>query len=412
MSFIVEDIEEQLPSTALRNVTRGGVKALTSAATLPLDVASGLASVEGGIENSLGKAMSNLGLGSIAGEQLPPMSLPSWFPTSSGIEQTIKSPIQKMLPPGYLEPQGPKEQKFDSFVSDVVSLATPMGPLKSLPLGRSMIASGLGQFAKWLAEEKGIGEAGQEGVKLGTMVLASTMGIGGLKEHMKNLYAKAEASIPEGATVNVRQLDPVFTKVRKVIQKGAETESKEFMNKHINALESKIINGKIPVDEAWQFKRDFNEIIGGKKKLTGVAKYLPEINHELKKSLEAYGKTNKAFGTAFSAGDDIYKASAISRFLEKAINPTTLSAETVGLLMKGHGVIGTAMKVGGTALIPQAVKGFEILKNSPAARHYYGNVISQAAKKNIPATLKAVGGLDKAVRNQVKKTNSRFVIED
>lgn len=160
----------------------------------------------------------------------------------------------------------------------------------------------------------------------------------------------------------------------------------------------------IPVEEAWEFKKDMNEFLqdldtpykakGNIKRLTGAFRGL----------LQDYGKENPRFWEALSEADNIFaglhEASAINSFLQKHINEKNLSKMTAGILLGWHSPFMAAKYATGALAARGAVQSFEALKNSSAIRNYYWKVMSSAAKKDSKGVIKNIAALDREIKKE------------
>lgn len=396
---LVEDVpqEESFVPKVVRHTARTAARVGETALGLPGDIAQGLL--------WLGKKGESL----LGGKPHLPERAP--LPTSQDIKEYGTGTIAKALPKDYLEPQSKGEQFSDEFFSDLTSLAVPLSKAGKIPFKRALAVSGLGNLASFTAKDMGASEGVQTGVKLGTMLATTMAGPGKLKEHMSNLYKNAEQSIPEGAMVSTEKIKPIMDKLTKITTTGDLTPSKKFMLDRINAVQEKMVGGKIPVTHAWALKRDMNEWIHDITKPYGVEKYIPSLSNGLNNVLTEYGKQNKDFLRSFKEADNISiglsKASHVNKWLQKHVSNKNLSIATAALLFGPH--VGVPLALTGKAIVGAGatrygVQAFEALKNSSAIRKYYADVIGTAAKKDLAATTRNVSKLNKALAKEVNES--------
>lgn len=342
------------------------------------------------------------------------------FPQMPEIPQfgtKAKELVSKALPEGYLEPQSESGKKYHEFVSDVTSLMLPLGP--AMKLGRAAAVAGSGALAKWAAQNVGAGELGQTGAKMGAMLASSLIGPTGLRNYMTNLYNEADALVPETATISTQKIEPVLSEINKILSEGGTTRSKNFVSNKVAEIESKIAEratdiaskiteGKMPVRDALEFKRNVHEWIdelGGMGKLKGIEKKLPKLGYALKESIKDYGaKDNTPFIKLWSEAEDIFQGMqptlGVNKFLQKHVNKENIGKITGGVLL-GYIPPATGSKLIGTGLgVREGVKFYDMMKRSPAIRNHYGRVIKAAAKENSKALAKEVAALDKQISKE------------
>ena len=303
-----------------------------------------------------------------------------------------------------LQPKTPGEEKWDEFISDVTGLLLPIPGATKLSKLKAAGIAGAGQFSKWLASEAGGSEKTQAGVKLGTMLAGTLLGPTGLKDYRRKLYDSAEEAIPKNALISIDKLQPSLNKVTNVLKQGAMTPNKKGINGITRALQNKIKDGKLPVSEVWEFKRNLNEIFSDPSKLQGVEKLAPLLTRGLNDVLTEYGKENRFFLKALREADDITrgmnKASIVNKALQKHVSDKNIGYITGGVLL-GHVPVAKGAKAIGAGLgVKNAVKGLEALKNSSAIRGYYSKLVGAALSRNTSQITRNLRSLDKAVTDE------------
>ena len=397
--------EEGWPSYIARNVARTGVNVASTAANLPTNILGALGTVGNLVGSGLNKLRDIGGtteerIGRIPTEKIPNIS-----------EYTVEPLAKALLPEGYTQPQTPKEERWDELTSDITSLMLPIkGLTTGMKLGRAAGIAGAGGLAKWAAHEAGAGEGTQTGVKLGTMLGMSLLGPTRMKDYMTKQYELAESAIPKSANVPSDQIEKSFEGIEKVLSKGSMTPSKKFMADRINEVRSKIKDGKIPVDEAWEFKRNMNEYMSDITSPYGIQKKLPTITKGLNETLQKYGHENKAFGKAFNEAEDFYRGmnnlTPAAKFLKKHVNNEKIGKVTAGMLMGYLPPAVGAKLIGAGLAAKQSSAMFSMVKNSPAIRRYYGNLMQAALRENVPQFTKNLKQLDTQISKE-DPANSR-----
>lgn len=330
-------------------------------------------------------------------------------PTSEGLRENVTQKLTGQT----LEPKSEWESKLQDFTQDLTSMVTPVPGLGRMKAGKAIAVSGLGNLAHWISKDVGAGEGTQKGIKLGTMLLTSMAGPSGLRKRMADSYSSAGSSIPKNAKVSIKHLEAPIKKIESVLEKGELTPSKKFMLDRINAIKSKSWNNSIPVDEAWELKKNMNEWFDEMPK--GVEKLLPSLTKGLNASLQEYGKTNKDFLHYFNEAEDLYKgfnkASRVNSFLQKYVNKDKVG-HVAGSLLLGPTQFGhIAGIVSGGVAARATVQGLEALKNSKTIRGHYMKTIASAAARNAAATSRNIKNLDKAINHELPKLGSEGTTE-
>jgi len=390
--------KESWPAYIGRNVAGHAATFAKSAIDLP----SNIARVAGTINNA-GVAASNklgsyIGLPAEEGGNVPVEKIPNIS------DYTIK-PLEKALGVGkYLAPKTKVEEKLHDITSDIASLMTPLPGLgAAYKAGKAALVAGSGGFSKWLSQKIGASEGTSEVIKMGTMLGTSLLGKSGLKDYRSKLYDNAEAALPKAGEeilhgsplIDATKIEKLLPSLEKNFSRGEMTPSKQFLKARIDAIKSKIKEGKIDVREAWELKRNINEHIADLTKPYGVEKKLPVLAHGLSEVLHDYGKINKNFGREFFKAEDVtkgmIKATPTNAFLQKHVNKDKIGKITGGMLL-GYITPPAAIGLTGASLgTRETAKIFERFKNSSTIRKYYANVISNAARRN-------VGGMNKAAK--------------
>lgn len=320
-----------------------------------------------------------------------------YIPSSGNLRELTKYATGKTL-----EPQNSGEQFVQDLASDFATFALPVKG--KLPIKSAAIKSLLGNAASFLTKSLGGGSLGSTGAKVGT-VLAYNLAGGrkALDSVMKQSYEQAE-NLAGAAKENAKDLSNSINTLTKNLKTGIKTPGKAFVLDHVKGIDKAIKGGKIAVKDAWNLKREVNELIRDKETPQTAQKFLGKIRESLNKVLSTYGKTNTQFGDAFHKAEDIYRglnqASDISKNIQKAVgsdfvkNPN-VKALLYGAIFKSPGLLPAATAGLGAGLgIQSAIKGIELLKNSSEARKYYKNILLAAAREDASLIQKNVKKLD------------------
>jgi hypothetical protein len=232
---------------------------------------------------------------------------------------------------------------------------------------------------------------------------------------VSKLYKEAERSIPENAKINAERMEDSLNLLKEKMSKGTGAASEKFVIDEVDAVLSKIKDGKIPVDEAWAAKRSLNEklqkhLYETPEKATQqrARKLSTKIQSELSNALDDYSKINPKFGKNFKEAEQAFGTIAQSNFMSRFIrNNLKYSPVTSGLIHLFSGPIGSTAA---TAVAPYQVAklGYRI-SNSPVLAKYYGNVLKAVVSEDSKALNKALQRLDEQVQKEEKGDTFRFI---
>lgn len=329
-------------------------------------------------------------------EQLP------WSPQTS---TQLREATQR-LSGDILEPKTKYEKLYDDFVSDLSTLALPVGGGK-VKLGKAAFSALGGNLASYAAKEVGASELGQGGAKLG-FILGSSL-LGGrrnLTETMRNAYAAGEQAA-EGKFIDATRIENALLKTEKKVL-ASDSPSKQFILDRIRGIGSNIQNDKIDVNSVWELKRNANEWLKEPNISKTANKYLLDFSEMLNHELLDFGKTNKDFGRNYQLGEELYKGlnswNIIKEYLPKVVNVEKVKSETLKNLLIGSSLGTTALLKGpqtalglfaGGYAANEGAKFLGLLANSSTARNTYAKMLSGALSKNAGLVNKELSKLDK-----------------
>lgn len=315
---------------------------------------------------------------------------------------------------GFTDPQNAQEELSD----EISGLATVLiNPSKSFSSFKSLLssigssvakASGV-KFAGEGAELLGANESQREKIELGTLFLTGLIGKKSSDKYISDLYQKARSKIPEGTMINTSNLLKSLDTIDNILSKGISTPTKDEVRKAIEQLKIKSAGGAMPLDEVVETYHNINERLSSKKLFdelnTSERKLLKKrydlLKDEVSKELYNYGKNNKDFYKLWKSANEgfatIAQSKKVSNFLQSKLGkiPHHLAGSVALDLFLGHPVstLGVAGSYG-------AVKMGELLyriSKSPTLRNHYLKVIMEAGNENLPATIKHIEALDKAI---------------
>ena len=187
-----EQSGRQQPESTLGFLGRTGARTLARAgesiAGLPGDIASA------------GLGLANYGISKVTGKPGPIPKLP--LPTSEAIRENVTKPLTG----NYLEPQSKNEQFYDDIIGDAAVLFSPFKG--KVPFAKGVAGalgrSAVGNTAKWATEQVTDSPVVGTGVKIGSMVLAGTLGGRKQLNTLKNdSYQKAFSKIKPNPKFNI-----------------------------------------------------------------------------------------------------------------------------------------------------------------------------------------------------------------
>lgn len=426
MAFVLEESLEETPqydfseiketSNIPRNIARSMARGLETALGSPSDLLSLI--LRGGT-----KAGEAIGLGdkeSLEKEQ----KIQKYLPTSSFLREKVTKPLTGK----YLEPQSSGEEMSDEIISDAVGLLLPIKGTKGFKTGKRILqaigTSGSSNYLSDFAGKLGVSEKGKTAIKLGSMIILSSLNPGGAKKHVSSLYKEAEQAIKGNPLVNAKSLKSNLRGLKMDLKQGLEAPTEKAVISKIDALDKKIKGGRVSVNELWSSKRSINEEMAKSlfesptKATRARAKNLfKKINKDINKELSLYGKENPKFGKAFRSAEEgfgiLSQSELIGNFIKRNAKYSPVSAVLYPLIHAAPtATIGGA--AAGGALYKSGQLGYRIAK-SPTLAKYYGEVVKSAAQQNAVAMNRSLKKLDEELQKTEKekeKKDSRFILED
>lgn len=418
---IVEELpqEESLPQQLGRGIARGASRAFETVGGLPGDI---LSTVSGAANYLTGGATPTY-------EEFT-KDKPFAPRTSAQLRQATEG-----LSEGYLAPQSTGEKFVDDIISDVTSLAIPIGG--KVPLKSAFIRSLGGNIAGHLAKEAGYGETGQAIAKFTGMTLAGGLGTRkALATQAQQGYQKADAlknSIPEAQRfVEAPQLRTEGLRLLTNASKDIQTPKNKAINEALSPILNAFTGNKISVDEAVNLKQSVNELIGASKDKNARG-ILIKISGMLGEPLKEFGKQHPEWYQNWSEAQDItagLKASdnilsylkekipsdfLKSKALDEWLGRGTIGAGLLGSFLK-YGATGTAKNLAGIAgpLIGArtAARPLIFALKSKTGRQAYFDIIKDAFQQNPKALIKNVGKLDRIVQKYEQEGPRFEIIEE
>ena len=377
--------------TGLRHLARTDARIAESLLGAPGDIASGI----------LG--LGNLATKAITGQEYLPNELPI-LPTSESTKKNITSALEVISPEAakIVEPQTQTEENIDEYIQDLTSFLHPIGGKGNLV--RKAVIPTIGHVAKYGAQQLGLSKPWQQGIKVGTMLASSLYGKPSLEKQASQLYNTAEETLPQGIKLSAKPIEQSIDKLRKVLSHGDMTPSKEFIGQRINSLRNVIDQEKqIPLEDALQFIKDFNEFYAEGKVpkvarsymhelMSGIDKVIDSGKSQAPKSIKSFQDAREIWRTINTSSDvNDFVQNISDKIFKKVTSP--LTGYFFGIPQAAAGAAGSKALGGFSKLADRAFRSNKVLKA-------YANTAASAAKENAAATSRSLLELDKTLNNE------------
>lgn len=372
--------EESGIGRILRNLSRLGARAIESSISQPGELARLIP------QELLTPSTGNPLTGAI--------KLAQQIPERKTLEEGLSAPIlESIFGKGAAQPQGKIEKNLDSIVKTAVPLM--IGGHQNLLLrgAQALGIASAGQLAKWGAKELNLSKPVQEGVKIGTMIGTSMIGIPTAKKFAGALRTKALETIPESTLVDAMPIRKEFAQIRSKIRRGLkDVPSKEFIEGVINDVESKFtpIGRTIPAHELFAVRQNLNELYP--KLNSNSRKYMHDIIETFKKTYESAPKDLLPAFKEYENAQDIFKATnAYPGIVDFVKRTPKLSGASGGAALISSLFI-NPVKAGLAVGVPALAKGsYDLIGrilSSPSIRNYYMQLTKSLAAERPAASIK------------------------
>lgn len=340
-------------------------------------------------------------------------------------ESDIRKQTSK-LGNGYLEPKNKLEERVGEFSGDVASYMT--GGAGKTALGTAARTIGIplaGQIAKEAGEKIGLGEKGQDHLRLGSMVILDLMGLrhgvmeGGAKKYGLNRLNEARQAASNSLPTEVPILEKELLRHEGKLSKGLSGPAKQPTLDAIKDIKSQIIDGKIDPSLFTTLREDINKAIGnlGGFTLKGASKsthreaiiHLNELKNSIIRAGNRWGRKNSPeFLKNWRAGNEAlsadYKSKEISKFIGKHTKVTNPILRTALGLSTMHHPVAAGAAMAGKALAKKGITfPSEIMYKffkSKVLNQLYGKVLTEASKGNGPALASSVKKLEMQMKKE------------
>lgn len=349
-------------------------------------IGSRIAETIGGIPGDISSLIQSgviTGLNKLTGHELSPEAheeiKKQRLPTSKELKEFSEEKTS-----GFTKAQNETERFADEVAETAVGLLGPMKFRKALGVA---LGSGL---AKEGFKTLGVGETSQEAAKLGTMLMLTAMNPGGALKYASNQYQKAQA-LSKGASIQATNLRGNLENLKRDLQKGITTPSKNAVIRPIEDILDKVQNNKILVHDLTAAKRDLNTLMKDPELLTRERKLLKVVGKEIDTAIKPYERTNPAFSKAYRPANEIYGAvmqgTKAFDFIRKGLGSKSLLATALAEVALGHPEYAIPTVAGGLGVMGAARTAdfFTRIAKSKELQNYYTKAISAAVKEDLPS---------------------------
>ena len=333
------------------------------------------------------------------------------FPTTESLRQRNQAP----------QAQNEVEKFVDDVVEDTAMLFSPskIGKygVKGLNffknLAKSLGANFLGETAK-----QNISEESSPYVKAGSLFLTSLLDQESAAKQVGKLYQEAEKNLPSTAKISAHSLNKNLDSLAHTITKGRPYENlsapERFVIDQINKVKNLTQTGEINIHQAIAQKRSLNkelatlykEVPGGKEQ-KNVKNLAKQITGYLGKTIEDYGKTNKAFYKPYKDADQAFGTLANSNFVSSWIEKNLTQHPVINGLAHMFAV---PIKMGAAAILPyQVTKLTYRISKSPTLAKIYAKTMKAAANEDKLLFNKYFKELDQALQDEESEDRFEFI---
>lgn len=339
--------------------------------------------------------------------------------TSSQLRETASKNIAEKSTgdENYLEPRGEVEKATGELTQDLTSFFLPgSGQLRMITKIGVPVLGNLGkQGLKYL----GVDEKKAEQAKLGMMLVSTLASQSNPGQFASERISQSKNMIPETATVNAAPLARNLMPLLNRMQRGFQVPSKSRTMQGMGELAGQIQNGRLNMRSLMDARDGINEWIaeaGGwdipvPTRNAAVAN-LNQLKTQIIDTIESnmatrFPQARELYETGYEAAAVTHQSNAISNFIEKNFGRKTASV--------GAKLLFPSL-VGGSAILPKTaaagILAYPVYKtgqvlyrvgNSPTLARYYQDVLTYSAAGNVPAMVKSMDKLDKALAEDEKK---------
>jgi hypothetical protein len=334
--------------------------------------------------------------------------------------EELQSRLESHFPS--LKPKSKLEKGAGDVLQNTIDLLLPQRYLKmgkyALSPQRALGISGIANLGKEVTELwTGSKEKG-ENVKSGLLIAGALFNPQTAKKISNELYDKANQLLQPGSLMNTtnlnRNLDALERKVLNGRNYSQLADSEKFVIDEINKVMQSSASGTAPVETITSIKRSLNENLNKQIYKARTKHMAKQINGDLRKSMEEYGRINPEWWEYQKAADQasgaIAQSNYISRGLEKALKGRTHGLEYIfGIgAPAGFSLLSPIGAAAGATAYHAAKIGHRMIKSPELLKHYL-KVAGAAASGNQKAVHKELDEFEKELK---KKKVAKYRLKD
>lgn len=370
------------------------------------------------IDPELGKLEEQLGKyeeGSILHNIMNP-------PTSMDLRQKVTPKVAEALTgeKEYFEPKNKFEKLEGDFLQDISSFFLPgSNRLKTMvKIGAPLLGNLTSEGLKYL----GVNEQTAEKAKFGMMLATTLAGQSNPAQFAQERIEQSRQMVPQNMTVDVgnfaNRLMPLFNR----LTRGLRVPSKSKAIQGMQDLSDQVQNNRLPMQTLMDARNDINEWIAEARgwdvptpirdrTLANLNEFKTQVIRTIEENLaQRLPQAGELYRTGYEAAAVTHRSHAISNFIENYFGKKVAS---VGAKLLFPGLAGGAAVLPKTAavgagLFPLYKTGQVLYRvaGSPTLARYYRDVIIMSTIGNVPAMVKSMEKLDKALAAEEKKQNN------
>lgn len=362
-------------------------------------------------------------------QQMMPFPSMTTLPTS----QQVRENVTKRITGQALEPQTEKEAGADEIIQDFVGLLSPSGEGSlAWKLGKPALQAISGNVADWATREMTGSELLGKGAKLGSFILAGTLGTRNKLEELKNsAYAERDAKLPEHARVNISPEIDGFQSEFNEIAKGDLPDKKDLLERFqalLNNISGTGTDTSASVKDLINLKKGWNQWLRNPKLSRDMRALIKRGVGKVNSAIARYGKENPEFYKNHLIGEEITIGLRGQDIIQRTIaSHPKLQKLLANPLVQGlfGGSAGATIWKGGLANLPYAAgvagtfygakegaRAIQLLSQSPIARRYYKNAIQAGLNNDVRAMAHNLSQLNKSADQYSDKNPEEIEINE
>lgn len=212
---------------------------------------------------------------------------------------------------------------------------------------------------------------------------------GSIRNLERDLYNQAN-HIAGNRTVNARDMLNQLNVLDQHLARGGATAAKTAVRGLVRDFRQQTTNGRIPVQNLMEFRRNIHERMRDIENIRGSEVYWTRFRGSIDHGLDQFSHANPAFGAAYRYANGIHRgihqSNAVLRFLTNNKVMSAASGAFIKVFFPSFGLptIGASIAAGHAASMVTA------LARNPHLRRAYWQVLREAAQRDVKGTLHAL----------------------